>query len=188
MSDNDDLDLDGGESHGMEVAPKKRAGGLKALLPNILKFAAIGLAAVIFIVTVSIITVRAVNKQGRAQSSAIDPTDPYTAKRPEYAMYTLIGPVTTATKDFPVRSSVTVEMILGYTLNDNAAQTELTARQYELRDFVRRHFAEKYAADLKPENETRLKNEIKEILNTRFLDRARIHIVLFNKLDVMESY
>jgi flagellar FliL protein len=53
---------------------------------------------------------------------------------------------------------------------------------------VRSYFSGKYQADLQPEHEARLKQDIREILNTRFLDKARIRIVLFNKLDVMEVY
>jgi flagellar FliL protein len=127
------------------------------------------------------------NKGGKSQTNAADPTSPYVGKRPEYAMYTLIGPVTTRTKDV-TDFSVTVDLIIGYDVNDNAAQTELTQRQYELRDFVRSYFTGKYAAELQPENEARLKQEIREILNTRFLDTAKARIILFNKLDVMAVY
>jgi flagellar FliL protein len=186
MSDSDELDLDGGEAPGVDSSPKK-ASGLGALLPNLLKFVAIGLGALIFIVTVAVITFNIMNKGGKAQTNAADPTSPYVGKRPEYAMYTLIGPVTTRTKDV-TDFSVTVDMIIGYDQNDNAAQTELTQRQYELRDFVRSYFTGKYAAELQPENEARLKQEIREILNTRFLDTAKARIILFNKLDVMAVY
>jgi flagellar FliL protein len=186
MSDNDELDLDGGDSAGLEGSAKKSS-GLGALLPNILKFVAIGLGAVIFIITVTFITVQFVTKRGRAQSATADPTSPYQGKRTDYSMYTLIGPVTTRTRD-PNAFTITVDMIIAYDLNDNAAQTELTSRQYELRDFVRRYFTSKYAEELQPENEAQRKQDIKEILNTRFLDKAKARMILFNKLDLMEGY
>ena len=186
MSDSDDLDLEGGDSPDTGSAPKKK-GGLGALLPTLLKFAAIGLGALIFIVTVSVITFNIMNKGGRNQTVISDPSSPYIGRRPEYAMYTLIGPVTTRTKDV-IGTSVTVDMIIGYDMNDQAASTELTGRQYELRDFVRRYFTGKYAVDLVPEKEEELKREIREQLNTRFLDTARARIILFNRLDVMEVY
>jgi flagellar FliL protein len=186
MSDSDELDLDGGEAPGVDSSPKKTS-GLAALLPNILKFVAIGLGALIFIVTVAVITYNIMNRGGKSQTSAVDPSSPYVGKRPDYNMFTLIGPVTTRTKDV-TNYSVTVDMIIGYDLNDSAAQTELTSRQYELRDFVRSYFTGKYAAELQPENEFRLKQEIREILNTRLLNTAKARIILFNKLDVMEVY
>jgi len=186
MSDSDDLGIDGGDAPGADSSVKKSS-GLAALLPNILKFAAIGLGALIFIVTVVIITVNILNKGGKSQTGTGDSNDPYTGKRPEYAYYTLIGPVTIKTKD-TVNHSATVEMIIGYDLNDNTAQTELISRQYELRDFVRTYFSGKYAEELEPENDTRLKKEIMQILNDRFLDKAKVRIILFNKLDVMEVF
>ena len=186
MSDSEELELDGGESPEASTSPKKK-GGLGALLPNILKFAAIGLGALVFIVTVSVITVNLVNKGGKAQTETADPTSPYIGKRPSYAMYTGIGQLTTKTKD-PTNYSVTVTMNIGYDIEDTAAGSELNSRQYELRDFVRNYFTGKYAEELKPENEARIKQDIKEILNTRFLDTAKVRIILFDKLDVMEIF
>jgi flagellar FliL protein len=186
MSDSDELDLDGGDASGLDSSPKKSS-GFAALLPNILKFVAIGLGAVIFIVTVAVITVKIMGGGGKSQTSTADPSSPYVGRRPEYAAFTLIGPVTTRTKD-TANFSVTVDMIIQYDLNDNAAQTELTGRQYELRDFVRSYFSAKYAAELQPEGELKLKQEIRDILNTRLLDTAKARNILFNRLDVMEAY
>jgi flagellar FliL protein len=186
MSDNDELDLDGGDAAGLDGSPKKTSGRLGSLLPNILKFAAIGLAAVIFIVTVAIITVRVVSGGGKAQT-AMDPASPYVGKRPIYSDFTLIGPITTRTRDTAVYS-VTVDMIIQYDENDSAAQTELVRRQNELRHFVRNYFSSKYAAELQPEEEIKLRKEIREILNTRFLDTAKARDILFTKFDVMEAF
>ncbi|MDR1900293.1 MAG: flagellar basal body-associated FliL family protein [Treponema sp.] len=187
MSDSDDLELDGGDATGIDSSPKKTS-GLASLLPNILKFVAIGLGALVFIVTVAVITYNIMSKGGKSQTAVTDPQDPYMGKRPEYAYYTLIGSVTTKTKDADKSYSVTVDMIIGYDLNNNAAQTELTGRQYELRDFVRNYFQGKYSSELQPENEAKLKSDIRETLNTRFLDTAKVRIILFDKLDVMEMY
>jgi flagellar FliL protein len=188
MSDSDDLDLDGGEGGDSGGAPKKRGGGLGNLLPTILKFVAIGLGALIFIVTVCVITYNIMNKGGKSQTIISDPSSPYVGKRPEYAYYDSIGSITVRTKDFPTSSSISVEMIIGYDLGDLNASQELASRRYELRDFVRRYFTSKYAAELVPEREEELKRDIREQLNTRFLDKARARIILFNKLDVMEIY
>jgi len=191
MSDSDDLDLDGGDdADAGGGSSKKRGGGgaLGNLLPTILKFVAIGLGALIFIVTVSVITYNIMNKGGKNQSVISDPSSPYVGKRPEYQYYDMIGAMTVKTSDYPVSSNVTVEIIIGYDLGDTAANTELISRRFELRDFIRRYFSSKTAADLAPDKEEALKYEIREQLNTRLLDTARVRIVLFNKLDVMENY
>jgi flagellar protein FliL len=185
MSDSDDLDLDGGDAPEAGGAAKKKSGGLGNLLPTILKFAAIGIGALIFIVTVSVITYGIMNKGGKSQTVITDPYSPYVGKRPEYDMYDKIGSVTTRTKD---AASVTVDMIIGYDKGDQNASIELFARQYELQDFIRRYFTSKSSTELAPEREDELKNEIREQLNQRFLDTARARIILFKKLDVMEMF
>ena len=187
MSDSDDLDLEGEGAPDAGGAAKK-GGGLGNLLPTLLKFAAIGIGALIFIITVCVITYNIMNKGGKSQTVLQDPTSPYAGKRPEYNYYDMIGSITTKTKDFPVASTVTVDMIIGYDLNDLNASAELVSRRYELRDFVRRYFTGKYASDLAPEREEELKKEIREMLNTRFLDTARARLILFNKLDVSEAF
>jgi flagellar FliL protein len=182
MSDTDDLNLDDGDVGAVDTAPKKTS-GLAALLPKLLKFAALSLAALIFIITVTVITYNILNKGGKSQT-IIPETSPYIGTRPQYSMFTAIGIIRTSTKD-PVPYSVVVDMVIGYDENDNAAATEFTSRLYELRDFVRNFFRTKVASDLQPENEARLKQEIIEGLNTRLLNTAKARIILFNQLDVM---
>ena len=182
MSDSDELDLEGGEAPGVE-APKK-ASGLVALLPNLLKFVAIGMGALIFIITVSVITYNILNKGGQSQT-VIPSNSPFVGARPQYSVFTSIGQIRTSTRD-PVPYSVVVDMVVHYDLNDGAASTEFTARLYELRDFVRMFFRSKVADELKPENEPRLKQEIIEQLNTRVLNSARARMITFNQLDVMQ--
>ncbi|MDR1565661.1 MAG: flagellar basal body-associated FliL family protein [Treponema sp.] len=183
MGDADELDLDSGDAGGIDTGAKKPS-GIAALLPNLLKFAAIGLGALIFIVTVSAITYNILNKSGQSQT-VIPENSPYVGARPQYSMFTAIGLVRTGTKD-PAPYSVVVDMVIGYDMNDNAAASEFTGRLYELRDFVRSFFRSKMAAELQPENEARLKQEIIELLNTRVLNSAKARIILFNQLDVME--
>ncbi|GHV25659.1 flagellar basal body protein FliL [Spirochaetia bacterium] len=182
MGDEDNVDLDGGDDIGGEGGAKKPS-GLGALLPNLLKFVAIGLGALIFIVTVAVITFNFMNKSGQSQT-VIPESSPFRGDRPQYSMFTIIGQVTTRTKD-PVPYSVVVDMVIGYDLNDNAAATELTARLYELRDFVRNFFSSRYVEELQPENEGALKQQIINELNTRLLNTAKARIILFNKLDFL---
>lgn len=188
MSDSEELDLESGETPGVSSSPQKK-GGLGAILPAILKFVAIGLGALIFIVTVTIITFNIMNKGGKSQTEVVDPTSPYVGKRPVYAYYTNIGSITVNTKDSTANKySVTVVMNIGYDLEDQAASAELNSRQVELRDFARTYFQSKYAADLTPEKNEQIRREIQSILNDRFLDTAKVRSIMFDKLDVMEVY
>jgi flagellar FliL protein len=182
MSDEADISLDEGAEGDEAGGGGKKPGG--GLLPKLLRFIAIGLGALIFIVTVAVITFNIMNKGGKSQT-VVPQTDSYVAVKKQYSMFTLIGNVSTRTRD-PTPWNVSVDMIIGYDLNDNATTTELTSRLYELRDFVRRYFSSKTAAELQPENESRIKNEIRELLNTTVLDRARVRTILFDKLDLYE--
>ncbi|MDR1506086.1 MAG: flagellar basal body-associated FliL family protein [Treponema sp.] len=183
MGDDDGLDLGGDDVSGAG-GPAKKTGGISGLLPNLLKFVAIGLGALVFIVTVAAITYNILNGRGESQT-VLNPTAEFIGTRPQYAAFTLIGQLNTRTRDR--NHTVVVEMLIEYDLNNNAAATELTARVNQLRDFTRNYFASKYADDLRPEHEEELKVEIREILNTRYLDTAKARNILFNKLDVMES-
>jgi len=183
MSDNDDLDLEGGADAPGIDAPKK-ASGLASLLPNLLKFVAIGLGALIFIVTVSVITYSILNKGGKSQT-VIPTNSPFVGARPQYSWFSTIGVVRTTTDD-AVPYSVVVDMVIGYDMGDNNSAAELTARLPELQDFVRSFFRSKTADELKPENEAKLKQEIVEALNTRVLNSARVKMITFKQLDVSQ--
>ena len=190
MSDSTELDdIEGGESPESSSAPKKKKGkGLGALLPTILKFAAIGIGALIFIVTISVVTYNIMNSGGKTQTTVVDPSSPYIGTRPIYSYYTEIGSVTTRTSD-ATNYTVTVELNLGYDQNDTAASSELSNRRFQLREFVRLYFAGKTAEQLQgTDKELRLKQEIREMLNTRYLDTARIRDVNIARLDVVEVF
>ncbi|MCL2233866.1 MAG: flagellar basal body-associated FliL family protein [Treponema sp.] len=182
MSDSDELGLEDNEAAG--GGSQKKASGLVALLPNLLKFVAIGLGALIFIVTVSVITHNIMNRGGRTQT-VIPSASPFVGARPSFSAFTAIGQVRTNTND-PIPYTVVVDMVIHFDLNDNAAQTELTDRLHELRDFVRVYFRSRRADELRPENEPRIRQEIIEHLNTRILNSARIRMVTFNQLDVIQ--
>jgi len=183
MSDTDALDMEEGESP--DTGSKKKKGGIGALLPTILKFAAIGIGALLFIVTVSVITYNIMNSGGKTQTTVTDPSSPYIGRKPIFSWYNDIGTVTTRTVD---QNTVSVIMSLGYDQTDTTAFSELSGRKIELQDFVRRYFSGKTADDLKTENEERLKQEIKEQLNKRLLENAKIREIMFTKFDVMESF
>jgi flagellar FliL protein len=145
---------------------------------------AIGLGALIFIVTVSVITFNIMNKSGK--SATVVPVDsPYVGTRPTYSYFTAIGVIRTSTSD-PVPYGVVVNMIIGYDLNSATAATELTSRISELKDFVRYFFRTKTAAELAPQNEEKIKQEIMEQLNTRILNTTKVRSILFTQLDVMQ--
>jgi flagellar FliL protein len=181
MSDTEDLDLGDEDAGGLDNSSKK-ASGLAALLPNLLKFVAIGLGVMIFVITVTVITFTIMNRNSAAQEIRPE-NSPYVGIRPQYAMFSSIGVVRTRTKD---NQAVVVDMVIGYEQGNNATATELTARIVQLQDFVRLFFSTKTSEQLIPEKETEVKKEIIERLNRDVLSPAKALSIFFKQLDVMK--
>jgi flagellar FliL protein len=184
MADDDAELMEGGEGGGEGGADAPKKGG--GFLPKILKFVAIGLAALVFIVTIVVITFKFMSGSGQQAQAQIPQTESYAAIKPIYATYDGVGQVMARTRD-PTAWSITVNPILEYDMNDTATQTELIGRRVQLIDFFRRFFSGKYAQDLQPGSEGLIKNEIQELLNTTLLDKARIRGVLFTQFEVFEA-
>jgi flagellar FliL protein len=175
--------LDEGDVGGEESEKKKADGGrLGNLLPTLLKFVGIGLALVILVVTVSVITYNLLSKGGKQQTD-IPVTESYLGKKPVYQMFTLLGPMTVSTGD--PAYTLRFDMVIGYDENDNTAGAEFSSRQIQIRDFLRQYFRNKTFDQLKPQNEAQLKRDIKEQINTQIMDKARIREIYFNTFEVM---
>ena len=182
MADANNAD-DLGDDIGGEGAPKK--GGAKNALPQLLKFVLIGVVAVIFIVTIVVVTTAILNKGGNSQT-AIPVNEEYTVKRESYDWYTSLDQIRTSTSD-AVPASVSVTIALGYKKEDKAASTEITERRIEIIDFLRRFFSEQTIEDLRPQNEEVLRQQIRDQINDDILSNARIRDVRFTGKDVVQQ-
>lgn len=179
MADDDDIGLgdDGGEA-----APAKKGGGMGGALPGLLKWVAIGLGAVILIVTVVIITMKVAG--GNTSGQAVVPvSEEYTTRRELLDWYNSLGSIRTRTNEANP-ATVIVEVVLGYKKEDKATSTEITQRNIELKDFLRRYFTQKTAEELRPQNEENLKIEIRNAINDSILSSSKIKDVRFMQLDV----
>ncbi|MDR3301958.1 MAG: flagellar basal body-associated FliL family protein [Spirochaetaceae bacterium] len=180
----DEKDLGDGPEDGGEASsePKKDSSGV---IGKLLKFVAIGLAALIFIVTVVIITFKIMSGSGATAQAAIPQTEAYAAIKPIYSYYDGLGNISTRSRD-PTPYNIVAAPVLEYDLNDTATQTELIARKVQLIDFFLNYFSSKYQTSLQPENRSKIKEEIKELLNTTVFDKARVRGVLFTQFDLFE--
>ena len=173
-----------GDMEGEAPAGGKK-GGLKGAVPQVLKFVLIGVAAVIFIVTIVVITTKILNKGGSAQT-AIPISEEYTVKRESYDWYTSLDQIRTSTSD-PVPASVSVTIALGYKKDDKIASTEITERRIEIIDFLRRFFSEQTVEDLRPQNEEVIRQQIRDQINDDILSNSRIRDVRFTGKDVVQQ-
>lgn len=110
----------------------------------------------------------------------------YQGQQELYDWYKSIGVIQTTTSD-KVPATIRVNVYLGYKKGDNAVSTEITQRSVELKDFLRRYFRGKTAAELtNPDNEEKLKMEIRNGINDKVLSSTKIRDVSFEQLDVIE--
>lgn len=183
MSDNKDDFLDQEETPAAPETAKKTAGRSNFIL-TILKFVAIGLGAVIFIITIVVITVKIIDRGGKPQSVVMQ-TENYQSALPEYAYYNNLGEIRTRTVD-AAPFAVVVRINLGYPLgSDKAFIDKLTSSTPRMRDAIRNYLSRKTAEELQPKNELVVKQEILDLVNS-LLEGGQIKEVLFDSFTVSE--
>lgn len=158
-----------------------KVGFLPAAIIRILKWAALAIGAIIFIVTVVFITMRFITK-GTQTQSYVAVAEGYEAKTPTYDWYDNIPEIRGRTAD-QAPTTYIIKVNLGYDQGDKEVQSELIARTPRMRDMLRNYFSKKTAEELK--NEDRMKAEIKEMVN-RILSNGQVREVIFLDLNVVE--
>ncbi|MCH5282766.1 MAG: flagellar basal body-associated FliL family protein [Treponema sp.] len=181
MADDDMDDGLGDDDVGGGSSPKKGGGG--GFLPTLLKYVALGLGAIILIVTVVIITMNIVGGNKPA-AAAIPISEDYKEMAEELDWYQGIGEIQTRSSD-PIPASIVVNIFMGYKKEDKVTSTEITAQRIPIRDFLRNYFAGKTAEALSPRNEEKLKIEIRNEINDSILSRGKIRKISFDKLNVV---
>jgi flagellar FliL protein len=182
----EDSSLDDNDLGMSSSGDKKKGKGMGGLLPTLLKWIAIVIGSIILIVTVVIITMKVMGTNNTA-TVAVPVSPEYTTKRELLSWYNSLGQVKTKTCD-EIPASVVVEVVLGYKVDDKTTATEITQRQIEIKDFLRRYFTGKTTDELKPNNEVKLQMEIRNTINDDILSTSRIKDVKFLQLDVIEQY
>ncbi|MBQ1628074.1 MAG: flagellar basal body-associated FliL family protein [Treponema sp.] len=176
--------LDGLEEGGASFSSSKK-GGVGGALPELLKWIAIALGAIILIVVIVVVTFNILSKNTPSTPS-VPISDEYVTQREILDWYTSLGAIRTKTSD-DISASVVVDIALGYKKDDKATSTEITQRNIELKDFLRRYFTEKTIAELKPQNEQKLKIELRNAINDEILSTSKIKDISFLQLDVLEQ-
>lgn len=178
--------LDGLEDSGSAGSASVKRSGAGSFLPSLLKWIAIALGAIILIVVVVIITNVVMNKNNPSSDNITRISDEYVVQKEILDWYTSLGAIRTKTSD-ELPASVVVDIALGYKKDDKATSTEITQRTIELKDFLRRYFTEKTIVELRPQNEQKLKIELRNAINDEILSSSKIKDVSFQQLDVLEQ-
>lgn len=178
----EESDIDLGDEGGAPAAPAKK-GGLGGALGTILKYVALALGAIILIVTVVVITMKVMGKN-TTNAPQVALTEEYKEIAEPLDWYTSLGDIQTKTTGVQT-CSVVVNVYLGYKKEDKVASAEITAQRIPIRDFLRRYFANKTPEELLPQNEDKLKVEIRNEINDTLLSKSKIRNISFDKLNVI---
>lgn len=173
MFDADD-DVVGAE----EAQPgQKRVGFLPGVVIQILKWVGIVLAAVIFIVTVVVVTVNILNR-GNAGQTRVPQSEAYSPDVPILTWTETVGELRGSTRD-EQRTTYIVQPYLGYDGENNNLVNELILRRIQIIGIFNDYFGSKRVADLEgPDNKVRVEQELLDNIN-RILRDGRVVDIVF---------
>jgi flagellar FliL protein len=185
MSDEQqDLNLEDVGAGAEDVSGPRRSGGLlSGMLLTILKWAAIGIGAVIIVVTTTIITVRIVNKGANPQGlAAISPE--YQAKTEPLASYDGIEQIRGQTADDPPAIFL-MSVSIGYDPKDKEISVEIGNRQREIQDLILKEISQRKAADLAPGHYGEVQADLMNLINMR-MSTGKVKSVMFRQFVVQK--
>ena len=156
---------------------QQRVGFLPGVLIQVLKWVGIILGAVIFIVTVVVVTVNFLNR-GNVTQTRIPTSEEYRAEAPIYTWYEQIGELRGSTAD-DVRTTFIVEPFLGYDGEEEQLTTELIQRRIQLVGIFNDYFGSRTTDELEgPENKIRVEQQLLDQIN-RILRNGQVRDIVF---------
>ncbi len=162
---------------------EKQGGFIPAVLLKILKYVALGLAAIIFIVTVVVITVQFLDRGPKAGAYPA-PSPEYSEKIPILSWYD-IQEIRSRTADENPHT-VIINAKLGYEKENKKIQSELIARKEQIIDIMRRFFSRHKASELDPANEDQIKMKLKTQINQIMSMDEAVKQIAFLQFNVIE--
>ncbi|TVR68335.1 MAG: hypothetical protein EA427_10490 [Spirochaetaceae bacterium] len=184
MSDEifDSEDEGGGEEQ--PTTGKKRIGFLPAIVIDILKWSAIVIGAIIFIVVTVIITVRIMGG-GQTEATRLPLQSEYERAGAEMLdWFSQIGDVRGTTNDEPRRTFIVTPHI-GYLPGDDATLQEMIRREIQIREAIAIYFSSRSVRELEGvENRERVKRELREQVNR--IMTSRVRDVAFSRYEFIE--
>jgi flagellar protein FliL len=184
MSDEQqDLNLEDVGAGAEDVAGPRKGGLLSGMLLTILKWAAIGIGAVIVIVTVTVITVKIVSKGNQQQGlAAVSPE--YSTKSEPLASYDDIEQIRGQTADLPPATFL-LQVSLGYSTEEADVSVEIGSRKREIQDLILKTISQKKAVDLAPSQYAVVQAELMDMINM-VMKTGKVKAVMFRQFLVVQ--
>jgi flagellar FliL protein len=167
-----------------EASSGRKVGFLPGILIQILKWAGIIVGAIIFIVTVVILTLQFLNPGGQTQTRVPD-SEAYRGSPPILAWWSELGEIRGSTADQP-RKTFIVEPHIGHEQENNTVRSELNARRIQIREEVALYFSSKSSEELTGvEGRQRAKEQLKTRIN-EMMSRGKIQEVAFGRYEIID--
>jgi flagellar protein FliL len=184
MSDEQqDLNLEDVGAGSEDVGGPRKGGMLSGMLLTILKWAAIGIGAVIIVVTTTVITVKIVNK-GSSQAGLAMLSPSYAPAEEPLAVYDGIDQIRGQTADDPPAIFL-LSVSLGYDTKDKEVSVEIGNRKREFQDLILKDISQKTAAELASTHWGELQTELQQMLN-RLMKTGKVKSVMFQSFIVQK--
>lgn len=154
------------------------------LILKILKYVLFFVVLALFVVVVSVITIRSIQGQSKIQNSPEQLTIDVQQGVPEdLDWYSTLGEVRGNLLDeSPV--SYVVDIYIGYVPGDQAVLLEITRRNVQIKERVSLYFSSQYESDVQgARNIIKMKNELREIINRMMNNKIRE--VAFNNIQMI---
>lgn len=174
----------GGEDQ-QPTAGKKKIGFLPAIVIDILKWSAIVIGAIIFIVVTVVITVNTMNQGNQATTSRLPLQSEYSDGGAELLeWYSQIGDIRGVTAN-QIRTTYIINAHIGYEPESDATLSELIQRQIQIVEVMSMYFASRTTDELEGvENRQRVKRELREEINRIMTNDVRD--VAFERYEFIE--
>ena len=169
------------EEAGVEEEGGRRGGLLSGLAIQVLKWVAIIIGAIIFVVTVVVVTLNILQRD-EPVGRQVPVSEEYVGTTPEYDFYAGVGEIRGNTADG--ESTFIADIQLGYDEGDTRVQSELARRTPQIRDQIRNLLASSTTEELRPQNEAQLKQRMKDKINA-MMSTGRVREVVFNEFQVV---
>jgi flagellar protein FliL len=181
MADEDSF-LDDDVASGGDVEVGQKTGFVPALLLKVLKWAAVALAAIIFIVTVVVFTMRIIN-QGTRPATVPAVSEEYRATPKRLQYYDVFEDIRTRTAD-DAPYTVIARVALGFDPVNKQLYNEIVERSQKLQDLIRSYFTQKTANEVLPKNEDIVKQEIMIRVNS-IMANGKVEDIIFLEYNVI---
>lgn len=164
----------------------RRIGFLPGLLIQILKWAGIIIGAIIFIVSVVVITLRIMGEgTDTAQTQVPAGTEEYQSSVPVLTWYSNIEEIRGSTADQP-RQTFIVQPYIGYQPGQQMVENELINRKVQIREIIAIYFSSRTADELLgAENRERVKQELKRRIND-IMSSGQVADIAFDRYQIVE--